>query len=163
MHMVRMSWRQSIWNNSIGGSMLKKISLLTALVFAGTIFAVSPAHADGIRAHGDSEGMDKGFSSDADRIPDYRREVRGDSFILNVDRFSMFDRDSFEDRDSDSHSGMPKTAEWIWWLESDKDKKQSNDDPVVSAPEPASMFLLGSGLLALVTLRRRVNLSTPIS
>ena len=154
--------------------MLKKISLLTALAFAGTIFAVSPAHADGIRAHGDSEGMDKGFSSDADRIPDYRRDVRIDDFILKVDRFSIFDRDSFEDRDSDSdhsmrgRSGVPKTAEWIWWLKSNKDKKQSTDDPVVddpvvAAPEPASLLLLGSGFLALGLLRRRANHSTPTS
>ena len=153
--------------------MLKKISLLTALAFAGTIFAVLPAHADGIRAHGDSEDMDKGFSSDAGRIPDYRREVRIDDFILKVDHFSIFDRDSFEDRDSDSdhsmrgRSGVPKTAKWIWWLKSDKDKKQSTDpvvdDPVVAAPEPASLLLLGSGFLALGVLRRRANHSTPTS
>jgi hypothetical protein len=158
---------------------LKKISLLTALAFAGTIFAVAPAHADGIRAHGDSEDMDKGFSSDAGRIPDYRRDARIDDFILKVDHFSIFDRDSFEDRDSDSdhsmrgRSGVPKTAEWIWWLKSDKDKKQSTDDPVVddpavddpavAAPEPASLLLLGSGFLALGALRRRANHSTPTS
>jgi hypothetical protein len=148
---------------------LKKISLLTALVLAGTIFAVAPAHADGIRAHGDSEDMGKGFSSDTGRIPDYRRDVRIDDFILKVDRFSIFDRDSFEDRDSDSdhsmrgRSGVPKTAEWIWWLKSDKDKKQSTDDPVVAAPEPASLLLLGSGFLALGVLRRRANHSTPTS
>jgi len=100
----------------------KKISLLTALAFAGTIFATSPAHADLIRAHGDSEGMDNGFSSDANRTADYRRDVRDDDFILKVDRFSILDRNSFEDRDSDSdhsmrgRSGVPKTAEWIWWL-----------------------------------------------
>ena len=149
--------------------MLKKISLLTALAFAGTIFVVPPAHADGIRAHGDSEEMDKGFSSDGDRIPDYRRDVRIDDFILKVDRFLIFDRDSFEDHDLDSNhwmrgrSGVPKTAEWIWWLKSDKDKKQSVDDPVVAAPEPASLLLLGSGLLALFAVRRRANHSTQIS
>jgi len=153
---------------------LKKISLLTALAFAGTILAVVPTYADGIRAHGDSEDMDKGFSSDAGRIPDYRREVRIDDFILKVDHFSIFDRDSFEDRESDSdhsmrgRSGVPKTAKWIWWLKSDKDKKQSTDDPVVddpvvAAPEPASLLLLGSGFLALGVLRRRTNHSTPTS
>jgi hypothetical protein len=153
---------------------LKKISLLTALALAGTIFAVLPAHADGIRAHGDSEDMDKGFSGDAGRIPDYRREVRIDDFILKVDHFSIFDRDSFEDCNSDSNhsmrgrSGVPKTAKWIWWLKSDKDKKQSTDDPVVddpvvAAPEPASLLLLGSGFLALGVLRRRTNHSTPTS
>jgi len=151
----------------------KKISLLTALAFAGTIFATSPAHADLIRAHGDSEGMDNGFSSDANRTADYRRDVRDDDFILKVDRFSILDRNSFEDRDSDSdhsmrgRSGVPKTAEWIWWLKSNKDKKQSTDDPViddpvVAAPEPASLFLLGSGLLTLLAVRRRAS-STPIS
>ncbi len=117
--------------------------------------------------------MDKGFSSDTDRIPDYRRDVRIDDFILKVDRFSIFDRDSFEDRDSDSNhwvrgrSGMPKTAEWIWWLKSNKDRKQAIDDPgvdpVVSAPEPASLLLLGSGFFALGILRRRANHSTPTS
>ena len=148
---------------------MKKISLLTALAFAGTIFAVLPADADGIRAHGDSEDMDKGFSSDAGRIPDYRRDVRIDDFILKVDHFSIFDRDSFEDRDSDSdhsmrgRSGVPKTAEWIWWLKSDKDKKQSTDDPVVAVPEPASLLLLGPGFLALGVLRRRATHSTPTS
>jgi hypothetical protein len=152
----------------------KKISLLTALAFAGTIFATSPAHADLIRAHGDSEGMDEGFSSDTNRTADYRRDVRNDDFILKVDRFSILDRNSFEDRDSDSdhsmrgRSGVPKTAEWIWWLKSNKDKKQSTDDPVVddpvvAAPEPASLLLLGSGFLALGVLRRRANHSTPVS
>jgi len=151
----------------------KKISLLTALAFAGTIFATSPAHADLVRAHGDSAGMDNGFSSDANRTADYRRDVRDDDFILKVDRFSILDRNSFEDRDSDSdhsmrgRSGVPKTAEWIWWLKSNKDKKQSTDDPViddpvVAAPEPASLFLLGSGLLTLLAVRRRAS-STPIS
>lgn len=153
--------------------MLKKFSLLTAVVFAGTIFAVSPAHADGIRAHGDSEVMDKGFSSDAGRIPDYRRDVRIDDFVLKIDGFSIFDRDSFEDRSNSDHSirgrsGVPKTAEWIWWLKSNKAKKQSNDDPgvddpVVAAPEPASLLLLGSGFLALGVLRRRANHSMPVS
>lgn len=150
--------------------MLNKISLLTALVFAGTLFAVSPAHADGIRAHGDSGDMDESFADGANLTPDYRRDVRiNDNFILNVEHFSIFDRRSFKDRDSDSNhsmrgrSGVPKTAEWIWWLKSDKDKKQSTDDPVVPAPEPASLLLVGSGLLALGVLRRRTNHSAPIS
>ena len=149
-----------------GALVLKKISLLTALVFAGTVFAVAPAHADGIRAH-DASG---GFSSDADRIPDYGRDVRIDSFIVNLDHFSVFDRDSSGGPDSHSNhsmrgrSGVPNTAEWIWWLNQwDKDKKQVTDGPVVPAPEPATLLLLGSGLFALGALRRRTNHSTPIS
>jgi hypothetical protein len=151
-----------------GALVLKKISLLTALVFAGTLFAVTPSHADGIRAHGASGDMDESFSIAADRTPEYGRDVRIDSFILNVDHFSIFDRHSFEDRDSDSdhwmrgRSGAPNSAEWIWWLKSDKDKKQVTDDPV-PAPEPASLFLLCSGLLALGALRRRTNHRAPIS
>ncbi len=157
--------RSSLFGSTQSGALvLKKISLLTALVFAGTVSAVTPAHADGIRAH------DEGFSSDADRIPDYGRDVRIDSFVLNLDHFSVFDRDSSGGRESDSNhsmrgrSGVPNTAEWIWWLNQwDKDKKQVTDDPVVPAPEPATLFLLGSGLLALGALRRRTNHSTQIS
>jgi hypothetical protein len=86
---------------------LKKISFLTALAFAGTLFAVSAAHADSIRAHDASGSIDEGFSSDAGRIPDYRRGVRvGDGFILNLDHFSVFDRDSSGGRESDSNHSM---------------------------------------------------------
>jgi hypothetical protein len=94
--------------------------------------------------------------------------------MLNGSRFSTFERDVFEDEDSDSghskhgFSGVPNTAEWIWWLNhSDKDKKESGKNPVgdapIATPEPTSLFLLGSGVLALGAWRRRGNHSALIS
>src|SRR5580700_6371840 len=112
--------------------MLKKVSILTLLTFAGAILAVAPAHADGIRSHNSSEDLDENHSNDADRTPDHRRDTHiGENFMLNVDRFSTSKRDEAADSDS-GHSlhSVTNTAEWIWWLNrSDKDKKDSDKDP----------------------------------
>src|ERR1700745_128702 len=154
--------------------MLHKISVLTLFAIAAAIFTAAPARADGLPAHVMSGDLGEGSSNDADRIPDHRRGMHiGENFMLNVDRFSTFERDVFKDLDSDSShsmhglSGVPNTAEWIWWLNhSDKDKKEFTKDSVgdapVATPEPASLFLLGSGVLALGVWRRRANHSAPI-
>ena len=156
--------------NKPGALVVKKISILSLLAFAGAILAL-PAHADGIRAHGSSEDMDESSFNDADRTPDHRRDTHiGENFMLNVDRFSTSERD--EEADSDSgHSLHNDTAESIWWLNrSDRDKKDkdSDKDPdpagtPVSAPEPVSLLLLGSGVFALSAWRRRPNRSVPTS
>jgi hypothetical protein len=107
---------------------------------------------------------------DDDSTPHYSHDVRLDENLkVNVGRFSTFNRDAFKDEKSDfkhrhefPSGGVPNTAEWIWWLNhSDKDKKALGTDPVVTAPEPASLFLLGSGILALGGWRRRPNHSAP--
>jgi hypothetical protein len=147
--------------------MMKKASILTLLAFAGAILAVAPAHADGIHEHRSSEDIDENHSNDAIRTPEHRLDTHiGESFMLNADRFSTSQKDKDEDADS-HHSlhGVTNTAAWIWWLENtDKHKKDSgtDSDPAgapVSAPEPASLFLLGSGVLALGVWRRRPNRS----
>jgi hypothetical protein len=155
--------------------MLHKISMLTLFAFAAATFAMAPAHADGLPEHAMSGELGEGLSNYGDRIPDHRRDTQiGENFSSNVDKFSSFERDVFEDADSDSSdskhrlSGVPNTAEWIWWLNhSDKDKKEFGKDSIVdtpiNTPEPASLFLLGSGLLALGVWRWRINHSAPIS
>jgi hypothetical protein len=149
---------------------VKKISILTLLAFASAIVAVSPAYADGVGVHVKGD-LSEGPSNDTDRTPDHRQVfLTGESFVLKLDKSSVFDGDASGDQDSDSNHSVHNTAEWVWWLK-DKDKKKfdkdpgpSNPDPVasVTAPEPASLFLLGSGVLALGAWRRRTN-SAPTS
>jgi hypothetical protein len=137
--------------------MLNKISILAVLGFAAALW-VAPAHADLIH------------DWDDDSTPQYSHDVRLDENLkVNSGRFSTFNRDVFKDEKSDfkhrnefPSGGVPNTAEWIWWLNhSDKDKKALGTDPVVTAPEPASLLLLGSGILALGVWRRRPNHSAP--
>jgi hypothetical protein len=156
--------------------MLHKISILALLSLAAALLVVAPANADGVPVHlkGDLE-------RDADSVPHYSHDVHiGESLKLNADRFSTFDRDVFKGANSDFmhglhefSSGVPNTAEWIWWLNHSDNKEfgtgpvvatqESSTDPVVSTPEPASLFLLGSGVLALGAWRRHAKHSAPIS
>ncbi len=146
--------------------MLHKISILALLGLAAALLVVAPANADGVPAHltGDLE-------RDADSAPHYSHDAHiGEGLKLNAGRFSSFDRDGFKG-DSDFErgmhqfsSGVPNTAEWIWWLNhSDNREFSTTDPPSVTAPEPASLLLLGSGVLALGAWRRRANHSAPIS
>jgi hypothetical protein len=145
--------------------MLHKISILALLSLAAALLVVAPANADGVPAHltGDLE-------RDADSVPHYSLDVHIDGKLkLNADRFSTFDRDEFKGEDVDFmhglhefSSGVPNTAEWIWWLNHSDNKEFSTDPPLVTAPEPASLLLLCSGVLALGAWRRRVNHSAPI-
>ena len=130
--------------------MLKKNSILTLSLLAAAFVAV-PVRAD--CTHVDVKSDVDGPSSDFDRTPDHRQVFfTGESFVLNVDKSSVFDL----------NFGHPvhNTAEWVWWLK-DKDTNKYGDDPgpAVAAPEPASLFLLGSGMLALGAWRRRTSRS----
>jgi len=145
--------------------MLHRISILALLGLAAAFLVVAPANADGVTAHltGDLE-------RDADSAPHYCHDVHIDGKLkVNADSFSTFDRDEFKGASSDFmhglhefSSGVPNTAEWIWWL-NHSDIKEFSTDPVVTAPEPASPLLLCSGVLALGAWRRRVNRSAPIA
>ena len=136
-----------------------KISILALLGLAVALLVAAPANADLIHEHqtGDLE-------RDADSAPHYWHEVHlGENLKLNEHRF---ERDHF--KGDNSYSGVPNTAEWIWWLNhSDKDKKEFTKDSVgdapIATPEPASLFLLVSGVLAIGVWRRRANHSAPIS
>jgi hypothetical protein len=145
--------------------MLHKISILALFGLALALLVVVPANADGVPAH-----LSGDLERDADSAPHYSHDVHiGEGLKLNAGRFSTFDRNGFEGANSDfKHglhefpSGVPNTAEWIWWL-NHSDNKGFSTDPVVATPEPASLFLLGSGVLAIGAWRRRVNHSAPIS
>jgi len=147
--------------------MLNRISILALLGLAGALLLVAPANADGVPAHltGDLE-------RDADSAPHYSHDAHiGEGLKLNAGRFSPFDRDELKGGNSDFvhgmyqfSSGVPNTAEWIWWLNhSDNREFSTTDPPSVTAPEPASLLLLGSGVLVLGAWRRRANHSAPIS
>jgi hypothetical protein len=147
--------------------MLHKISILALLSLAAAFLVVAPANADGVPAHltGDLE-------RDVDSVPHYSHDVHIDGKLkLNADKFSTFDRGVFKGEDADFmhglhefSSGVPNTAEWIWWLNHHSDTKEfSTDPPLVTAPEPASLLLLCSGVFALGAWRRRANHSAPIS
>jgi PEP-CTERM motif len=147
--------------------MLHKVSILALLSLAAAFLVVAPANADGVPAHltGDLE-------RDADSAPHYSHDAHiGEGLKLNAGRFSTFDRDELKGGNSDFvhgmhqfSSGVPNTAEWIWWLNhSDNREFTTTDPPSVTAPEPASLLLLGSGVLVLGAWRRRANHSAPIS
>ena len=151
---------------------MKKISTFTLLAFVAAIVAVAPVHADGVPVHAMGE-VSEGPSHDTDRTPDHRQVfLTGESFVLKLDKSSVFDGDASGDKDSDSNHSVHNTAEWVWWPKDkdknkfDKDPDPGNPDPAaaanVTAPEPASVFLLGSGVLALGAWRRRTN-SAPTS
>jgi hypothetical protein len=139
------------------GSMPHKISILALLGLAVALLVAAPANADLIHEYQTTD-----LEKDADSAPHYWRDVHlGENLKLNEHRF---ERDHF--KGANFYSGVPNTAEWIWWLNhSDKDKNdgENPNDPVVKAPEPTSLFLLGSGVLALGAWRRRANHSAPIS
>ena len=100
--------------------MQHKISILAFLGLVAALLAAAPANADGIHEW------------DADAAPYYWHDVH-----VDVDKFSPFDHDHFEGANSDFirplhdfHSGVPNTAEWIWWL-NHSDNKDFGKDPVM--------------------------------
>jgi hypothetical protein len=137
--------------------MLHKISILALLSLAVAFLVVAPANADGVPAH-----LTADLERDADSVPHYSHDVHIDG-KLKPDVFKGEDAD-FKHGLHDFSSGVPNTAEWIWWLNHHSDTKEfSTDPPLVTAPEPASLLLLCSGVLALGAWRRRANHSAPIS
>ena len=137
--------------------MLHKISILALLSLAAAFLVVAPANADGVPAHltGDLE-------RDADSVPHYSHDVHIDG-KLKLEGFKGEDGDFMHGLHEFS-SGVPNTAEWIWWLNHHSDTKEfSTDPPLVTAPEPASLLLLCSGVLALGAWRRRADHSASIS
>jgi len=138
--------------------MLRRISILTLFSLTAALLVTATAKADRMPER------------DVDAAPYYRHDVLiGESLKLNADRFATLDRKAFDSDDSDFKNGqhefsssVPNTAEWIWWL-NHSDYNEFGNDQVVGAPEPASLFLLGSGLLALGMWHRRVNYSARIS
>ncbi len=172
--------------------MLHKISSLAFLGLVATLLAAAPANADLIHEwdadaapyHGHDVHVDvhplhdfySGVPNTAEwiwwlnhsDIKDSNKDPVTADVHVDVDKFSVFDHDHFEGANSDFirplhdfHPGVPNTAEWIWWL-NHSDNKDFGKDPV-SAPEPASLFLLGSGVLALGAWRRHAKHSAPIS
>ena len=136
--------------------MLHKISILALLGLAAALLVVPPANADGVPAHltGDLE-------RDADSVPHYWHDVHIDG-KLKLNEFKGANSDFMHGLHEFS-SGVPNTAEWIWWLNHSDIREFSATDPPVTAPEPASLLLLGSGVLVLGAWRRRANHSAPIS
>ena len=116
---------------------MKKISILTLLAFATAIVAVSPVHADGVGVHVKGD-LSEGPSNDTDRTPDHRQVfLSGESFVLKLDKSSVFEGDASGDKDADFNHSVHNTAEWVWWLK-DKNTKKFDKDSDPSNPDPAA-------------------------
>jgi len=159
--------------------MLKPISIVTFSLLAVAAFIPARAYADKVPAHlyvmdhhshdGDS---DNSFVYDDDSHASFG-DSKADGKI-----FFKFDHDKFDGHGDNIHfnpfsSGVPNTAEWIWWRNHFENKKFDNDDndgpsdsepttlllfgpgDSVPAPEPATLLLFASGLAALGLRRRR--------